>query len=85
MFELLYLALPEWAIGQLGVRHAQVRLVGGLLGAIVSVQVWRSTGYGPLDAAATMRVVIPSVTLMILGAQAVMGSFFLSVLGLRRR
>jgi hypothetical protein len=29
--------------------------------------------------------VIPSVTLMILGAQGVMGSLFLSVLGLRRR
>jgi len=32
-----------------------------------------------------MRLVIPSVTLMILGAQGIMSSFFLSVLGLRRR
>jgi len=70
---------------EVGLAVGFAMFVGGLLGAIVAVQVWRSTGYGPLDAAATMRVVIPSVTLMILGAQAIMGSFFLSVLGLRRR
>jgi hypothetical protein len=59
--------------------------IGGIGGALYAVQQWRSAGFGPLDAAATMRVVIPSVTLMILGAQGVMGSFFLSVLGLRRK
>ena len=59
--------------------------LAGLFAALVAVQYWRATGFGPLDAAATMRVVIPSVTLMILGAQGLMSSFFLSVLGLRRR
>jgi hypothetical protein len=59
--------------------------IAGILGALSAVQHWRTTGFGPLDAAATMRIVIPSVALMILGAQGVMGSFFLSVLGLRRR
>lgn len=70
---------------EVGLAIGFAMFVAGLLGAIVAVQVWRLTGYGPLNAAATMRVVIPSVTLMILGAQGVMGSFFLSVLGLRRR
>jgi len=70
---------------EVGLAIGFAMFVGGLLGAIVAVQVWRMTGYGPLDAAATMRVVIPSVTLMLLGAQAIMSSFFLSVLGLRRR
>jgi glycosyltransferase involved in cell wall biosynthesis len=70
---------------EVGLAIGFAMFVAGLLGAIIAVQVWRMTGYGPLDAAATMRVVIPSVTLMILGAQGVMGSFFLSVLGLRRR
>jgi hypothetical protein len=32
-----------------------------------------------------MRIVIPGVLLLILGAQAVFASFFLSVLGLPRR
>jgi len=70
---------------EVGLAIGVAMLVSGLLGAIIAVQVWRMTGYGPLNAAATMRVVIPSVTLMILGAQAIMSSFFLSVLGLRRR
>jgi hypothetical protein len=70
---------------EVGLAIGVALFVGGLLGALVAVQIWRSTGYGPLDAAATMRVVIPSVTLMILGAQGIMSSFFLSVLGLRRR
>jgi hypothetical protein len=70
---------------EVGLAIGFAMFLAGLLGAIIAVQVWRSTGYGPLDAAATMRVVIPSVTLMILGAQGIMSSFFLSVLGLRRR
>jgi hypothetical protein len=70
---------------EVGLAVGFAMFVAGLMGAIVAVQVWRSTGFGPLDAAATMRIVIPSVTLMILGGQTVMGSLFLSVLGLRRK
>jgi hypothetical protein len=70
---------------EVGLAVGFAMFVAGLIGAIVAVQVWRSTGFGPLDAAATMRIVIPSVTLMILGGQTVMGSLFLSVLGLRRK
>jgi hypothetical protein len=70
---------------EVGLAIGFAMFVSGVLGALVAVQQWRATGFGPLDAAATMRVVIPSVTLMILGAQGIMSSFFLSVLGLRRR
>jgi hypothetical protein len=70
---------------EVGLAVGFAMFVAGFIGAIAAVQVWRSTGFGPLDAAATMRIVIPSVTLMILGGQAVMGSLFLSVLGLRRK
>jgi hypothetical protein len=51
----------------------------------VSVMRWRSVGYGPLDYASTMRIVVPGVTLALLGYQTVLSSFFLSILGLRRR
>lgn len=70
---------------ELGIAVGVAMLVAGLVGALASVAMWRSTGYGDLEAARTLRLVIPSVTLMILGAQAIMASFFLSVLGLRRR
>jgi hypothetical protein len=70
---------------ELGLAVGFAMFIAGVIGAILAVLAWRANGFGPLDAVAAMRVVIPSVTLMILGAQGVMGSFFLSVLGLRRR
>lgn len=59
--------------------------LAGLIGGFAAVADWGSRGFGDLEASRTLRLVIPSVTLMILGAQGVMSSFFLSVLGLRRR
>lgn len=41
---------------------------------------WGSTGFGALDPSQTMRVVIPAVTLMILGAQVAAGSLFAGAL-----
>ena len=55
----------------------------GLLGAAVNA--WRLAGFGPLDYAHTMRWVIPGVTLVALGVQTVLGSFFASVLGMARK
>jgi glycosyltransferase involved in cell wall biosynthesis len=54
-----------------------------LLGAAVIR--WRATNFGPLDYAETMRLVIPGVTLTALGWQAMLSSFFLSILTLRRK
>jgi len=57
----------------------------GLVAAFAAVAGWRTASFGPLDPEHTLRLVIPSVTLMVLGAEAIMGSFFLSILGLRRK
>jgi len=46
---------------------------------------WYQTGVGPLDYAHTMRWVIPGSTLTALGFQTLLGSFFDSVLGMRRK
>jgi hypothetical protein len=59
--------------------------LAGLIGGIRCRGGLGSRGFGDLEASRALRLVIPSVTLMILGAQGVMSSFFLSVLGLRRR
>jgi glycosyltransferase involved in cell wall biosynthesis len=50
-----------------------------------AVNQWRVAGFGTLDYAYTMRWVIPGVTLTTLGFQTVLASFFLAILGLRRR
>jgi hypothetical protein len=70
---------------ELGLAIAGAMFLAGLVGGIAAVADWGSRGFGDLEASRTLRLVIPSVTLMILGAQGVMSSFFLSVLGLRRR
>jgi hypothetical protein len=43
---------------------------------------WRAEGYGPLAYSRTLRVVIPGVTMVALAAQAMFGSFMVSILGL---
>lgn len=62
-----------------------VVLLAGLALAVASVTSWARTGYGAMDVGRTMRLVIPAMLLMVLGAQGMLASFFLSVLGLRRR
>ncbi|HVT57008.1 MAG TPA: glycosyltransferase family 2 protein [Thermoanaerobaculia bacterium] len=59
-------------------------LTGTLL-LLAAVLKWWHTGFGHLEYAVTLRWVIPGVTLFALGVQAVLSSFFLSILGLRRR
>lgn len=57
----------------------------GLLLLLSVVWEWSSLGFGPLEADRTMRIVIPAVTLITLGVQGVFSSFFISMLGMRRR
>ena len=62
-----------------------VATIAGMVLLGLAVQEWRTAGFGPLDYAHTMRRVIPGVTLFMLGFQTILGSFFLSILGLHRR
>ena len=66
-------------------------VVGGLLmalgigGSVFAVSGWANTQFGTLDAGHTLRIVMPSVFSLTLGVQTICSSFFLSILGLRRR
>ena len=60
-------------------------LLAGLAGSIYAVADWGLHAFGPLDPSRTLRWVIPSVTALVLGCQVILSSFFLSVLGLKRR
>jgi glycosyltransferase involved in cell wall biosynthesis len=63
---------------------ALMMLIGfGLLAAAVNR--WRLADFGSLDYAQTMRWVIPGFTLTTLGFQTILSSFFMSVLGMKRR
>lgn len=65
-----------------GIFFGTFLLLAGLVGAGFSVFEWKRMYLGPLDPAATMRGVIPSVLLLILGFQTILFSFFFSVLGI---
>jgi len=58
-------------------------LGGGLL--VTAIFQWQATGFGRLDYAHTMRLVIPGATLIALAIQTIFSGFFVSILGLARR
>jgi len=60
-------------------------LLTGLVMLATAVNRWRLVDFGELDYAATMRWVIPGATLTALGFQTIMSSFFVSILGMKRR
>ena len=59
-----------------------------LLGIGISVYafgIWGNNSFGSLDPAETMPIVISAVTFLALGFQVIFASFFLSILGLKRK
>jgi len=46
---------------------------------------WGQSAFGPQEPRHLLRLVIPSVFAILLGSQTILSSFFLSVLGLRRK
>jgi glycosyltransferase involved in cell wall biosynthesis len=55
----------------------------GLAGLIFSVAYWHGKGFHQLNYEHSLRLMIPSVTALILSCQVILGTFFLSILGIR--
>jgi glycosyltransferase involved in cell wall biosynthesis len=68
-----------------GVALGTVAFLAGLILLGAAVLQWKSVHFGRLDYATTMRWVIPGATLTALGFQTVLSSFFVSILGMKRR
>ena len=60
-------------------------VIAGLAGSLFALSAWSRHAFGPLEPSQTLRLAIPAVTALTLGVQVILSSFFLSVLGLRRR
>jgi glycosyltransferase involved in cell wall biosynthesis len=70
---------------ELGIAVGLLLTLAGL-GTLVALTLhWNAVGFGSLDPIVTMRAVIPGAVLLVLGIQTIFSSFFLSVLGIRRR
>jgi len=76
-FEIMYL--------ERGLLLSGVGLLFGLALLAAAIHQWQSTGFGQLDYAKTMRLVVPGATLTALSFQTILSSFFVSILGMRRR
>lgn len=77
--------LLEHANLERGLIVGGLAMIVGLLLLGAAIYQWGEVHFGNLDYPHTMRWVIPGVTLTTLGFQTYLSSFFLGILGLRRR
>ena len=77
--------LFEYIRLETGLTIGAVLLLAGLGFSILALSSWRARLFGSLDPTETLRLVIPAVTLIMLGLQIVFSSFFFSILGLKRQ
>jgi glycosyltransferase involved in cell wall biosynthesis len=68
-----------------GVAAGTAAMFLGLALLAGAVGQWKARDFGGLDYSQTMRWVVPGVTLTALGFQTILSSFFMSVLGMKRR
>jgi hypothetical protein len=60
-------------------------LLAGVCLLLLAVNQWRLAGFGHLDYARTMRLVIPGATLTTAAVQTIFSSFVISLLGMPRK
>jgi hypothetical protein len=77
--------LPAVAPLETGLLVGGVLFLAGLLGSVASVIVWSREDFGALDVQSMLRLVIPTVTAMMLGLQVMLFSFFGGIVGLDTR
>jgi hypothetical protein len=58
--------------------------VAGLVGLIFSLTYWQGHAFGHLNYEHALRLMVPSVTALVLSCQIILGTFFLSILGIKQ-
>jgi glycosyltransferase involved in cell wall biosynthesis len=75
--------LPLWTLER-GLLAGLALALFGLSGGIASLVIWSGTAFGRLPYESVLRLVLPSTTALIVSCQLIFGTFFLSILGIRR-
>lgn len=57
----------------------------GIIISIFGVLIWKKNSFGQLDPTRIMRLLIPAVTIIILGIQILFASFFVGILNIKHR
>lgn len=60
-------------------------ILAGIIGIAIAILTWQEAGFGNLDTAGMMRLLVPSSTALCVGLQLAFTAFFKGVLGLARR
>ncbi len=77
--------LFEYIKLETGLVAGALLVIVGVAGSVLALSDWTRTSFGRLNSESMLRIVLPSVFALVLGAQVIFSSFFLSILGLRRR
>lgn len=75
--------LQAWSLER-GLVISGLLALAGLVGLVASLVHWQVRSFGQLDPRESLRLVVPSATALIMSFQALLGTFFLSILGIRR-
>jgi glycosyltransferase involved in cell wall biosynthesis len=70
---------------EVGLFVGSVLTLAGLACSLYALSRWSRRAFGALEPTLMLRIVIPSVLGIILGCQTTLSSFFLSVLGMKRK
>ena len=77
--------VPRFVSLESGVIGGLLLIASGVVWLVIAVLGWRRAGFGQLDPRVTMRQVIPAGALLTFGVQTIFASFFLSIMGLKRK
>lgn len=75
--------LRTWSLER-GLVISGLLALAGLFGLVASLVHWQVRSFGELDPRESLRLVVPSATALIMSFQALLGTFFLSILNIRR-
>ena len=75
----------RWFHMERGIILGIILLLAGIALNIRAILYWKQRQFGDLDPIIVLRWVIPSVTLVLLGAQLMISCFFLGILNIRNK
>ncbi len=73
--------VDRWTL-EAGLLAGAALVLGGLVLTVIALAIWGGSGFDQLDYRETLRIVVPASTMLVLGVQTILASFFLSILGI---
>ncbi len=74
----------RWSL-EIGLAIGALLMLSGLVLSAIALLTWGQKDFGTLDYRNTLRLVVPAATMLMVGVQTVLASFFISILGIARR